>query len=170
MEGVNELPGQGVPLLGEEGWLRHQEDAAKPPYEGADGVVSPGQRYNVDIYHNDHPVCAASEASRLFLTGAATPPVPGGEHPVLAIHSHLHRPPLQCSLPSRSPPTAAAAAGPVEFPDGMALRVPARPHILVWEPPSASDQTSRQCVQGAQRGARADPSATAHATHWETAP
>ncbi len=30
------------PLLGEEGWLRHQEDAAKPPYEGADGVVSPG--------------------------------------------------------------------------------------------------------------------------------
>src|SRR6266478_4176726 len=36
-----------------------------------------------------HPVCAASEASRLFLTGAATPPVPGGEHPVLAIHSHL---------------------------------------------------------------------------------
>src|SRR6266850_1805110 len=31
---VNELPGQGVPLLGEEGWLRHQENAAKPPYEG----------------------------------------------------------------------------------------------------------------------------------------
>src|SRR5437899_2099426 len=41
------------------------------------------------MYHNDHPVCAASEASRLFLTGAATPPVPGGEHHVLAIHSHL---------------------------------------------------------------------------------
>src|SRR2546426_7314043 len=39
---VNELPGQGVPLLGEEGWLRHQENAAKPPYKGADGVVSPG--------------------------------------------------------------------------------------------------------------------------------
>ena len=36
-----------------------------------------------NIYHNDHPVCAASEASRLFLTGAATPPVPGGEHPAL---------------------------------------------------------------------------------------
>src|SRR6266404_3839762 len=83
------IAGKGVPLLGEEGWLRHQEDAAKPPYEGADGVVSPGQRYNVNFYPNDHPVCAASEASRLFLTGAATPPVPGGEHPVLAIHSHL---------------------------------------------------------------------------------
>src|SRR6266446_2643341 len=77
------IAGKGVPLLGEEGWLRHQEDAAKPPYEGADGVVSPGQRYNVNMYHNDHPVCAASEASRLFLTGAATPPVPGGEHPAL---------------------------------------------------------------------------------------
>src|SRR5467141_2127233 len=35
------------------------------------------------------PSAPASEASRLFLTGAATPPVPGGEHPVLAIHSHL---------------------------------------------------------------------------------
>src|SRR5437667_6946046 len=41
-----------------------------------------------------HPVCAASEASRLFLTGAATPPVPGGEHHVLAIHSHLLAPGL----------------------------------------------------------------------------
>ena len=39
-EGVNELPGQGVPLLGEEGWLRHQENAAKPPLKGADGVVT----------------------------------------------------------------------------------------------------------------------------------
>src|SRR6266404_8680156 len=37
----------------------------------------------------DHPVCAASEASRLFLTGAATPPVPGGEHPV--IHTFYER-------------------------------------------------------------------------------
>jgi len=41
---------------------------------------------------NDHPVCAASEASRLFLTGAATPPVPGGEHPVLQfIHTFIER-------------------------------------------------------------------------------
>ncbi len=24
------------------------------------------------MYHSDHPVCAASEASRLFITGAAT--------------------------------------------------------------------------------------------------
>src|SRR2546426_11119657 len=31
------------------------------------------------------PVCAASVASRLFLNGAATPPVPGGEYPRLTI-------------------------------------------------------------------------------------
>jgi hypothetical protein len=35
-----------------------------------------GQSWN--IVHNDHPVCAASERE-LFLDGAATPPVPGGE-------------------------------------------------------------------------------------------
>src|SRR2546422_3264934 len=71
------------------------KNAAKPPYEGADGVVSSGSSSRSNVYHNDHPVCAASEASRLFINGAATPPVPGGEHLVLAIHSHLHRPPLQ---------------------------------------------------------------------------
>ena len=36
------IAGTGVPLLREEGWLRHQENAAQPPCEGADGVVSPG--------------------------------------------------------------------------------------------------------------------------------
>ena len=29
---------RGIPLLGEEGWLRHQENAAT--FEGADGVVA----------------------------------------------------------------------------------------------------------------------------------
>src|SRR5947209_6289437 len=36
MESVNEFA-ECIPLLAKEGWLRHQEDAAKPPYEGADG-------------------------------------------------------------------------------------------------------------------------------------
>jgi len=31
----------------------------------------------------DHPVCAAAVASHLFLDGAATPPVSGGEFPAL---------------------------------------------------------------------------------------
>src|SRR6266850_7129688 len=66
------IAGKGVPLLGEEGWLRHQENAAKPPYEGADGVVSPDNVSTSTFTIMTHPVCAASEASRLFLTGAAT--------------------------------------------------------------------------------------------------
>ena len=28
-----------IPLLIQEGWLRHQEKDAKPPFNGADGVV-----------------------------------------------------------------------------------------------------------------------------------
>src|SRR6266516_2905196 len=34
---------------------------------------------------SDHPVCAASEASRHFLDGAATPPLRGGECPPLYV-------------------------------------------------------------------------------------
>jgi hypothetical protein len=45
---------EGVPLLGQEGWTRHQENTAKPPLKGADGVVSPGK-----CLTTDHPVCAA---------------------------------------------------------------------------------------------------------------
>src|SRR5882762_5704287 len=57
IEGVNELPGQGVPLLEQEGWLRLHK-----------------------------------EASQHFLDGAATPPLRGGEHPVLQfIHSFIER-------------------------------------------------------------------------------
>jgi len=29
-----------IPLLMKEGWLRHQENDAKPPLKGADGVVA----------------------------------------------------------------------------------------------------------------------------------
>jgi len=37
--------GGGVPLLGQEGWTRHQENAAKPPLKGADGVVSSAKHF-----------------------------------------------------------------------------------------------------------------------------
>jgi hypothetical protein len=66
---------RGVPLLGQEGWTRHKENAAKPPLKGADGVVSPET-----FLTNDHLVCAVSEGG-LFLDGAATPPFQGGEYP-----------------------------------------------------------------------------------------
>src|SRR6267142_5280213 len=73
--------GEGVPLLGQEGWTRHQENAAKPSLKGAAGVVSSAK---TSARRSDHPVCAASERD-LFLNGAATPPVPGGEYPRLTI-------------------------------------------------------------------------------------
>jgi hypothetical protein len=37
----------------------------------------------------DHPVCAAAEASHLFIDGAATPPVSGREIASLTFHSQL---------------------------------------------------------------------------------
>ena len=72
IDGVDEL---AVGLSGrqspprEEGWTRHQENAAKPPL-----LERTGWSLTETVSVDDHPVCAASEASRLFLTGAATPP------------------------------------------------------------------------------------------------
>jgi len=36
-EGVNELPGQGVPLLEQEGWLRHKEKGPLPKWRRRGG-------------------------------------------------------------------------------------------------------------------------------------
>ena len=58
---------EGAPLLGKEGWTRHQENAAKPPLKGADGVVS-----SETFVRSDHPVCADSVAD-IFLM--AQPPL-----------------------------------------------------------------------------------------------
>src|SRR5436190_21528954 len=44
-------------------------------FAGADGVVSSAGTFS----QADHPVCAASVASLHFLSGAATPPLRGGE-------------------------------------------------------------------------------------------
>jgi len=58
------------PLLTEEGWTRHQEKWCEATLFGADGVVA----HNATWFVSDHPVCAASVASRHFVTSAATPP------------------------------------------------------------------------------------------------
>ena len=53
-------------------WLRasvRQENVAKPPL-----LERTGWSLAATVSVPDHPVCAASDASRLFLTGAATPP------------------------------------------------------------------------------------------------
>src|SRR5215475_7749976 len=58
-------------------------------FKGADGVVQNGSTSQECILKHsanpDQPVCAAAVASHLFLDGAATPPVSGGEFP--ASHS-----------------------------------------------------------------------------------
>ena len=53
-------------------------------FDGADGVVESGtaskERTLKQFVNPNHPVCAAAERD-LFLDGAATPPVSGGELP-----------------------------------------------------------------------------------------
>src|SRR5215831_5914048 len=82
-KGVNEL---GAPLPPDTGGVdatsRRSREAS---FDGADGVVENGTSFKERIPkhfgNSDHPVCAAVVASHLFLYGAATPPVSGGELP-----------------------------------------------------------------------------------------
>ena len=83
--------GKRIPLLGKEGWTRHQENAAKHPLKGAVGVVS-----RETFRKSDHPVCAISE-QELFIDGAATPPASGGECAFPNIYPFLNN-----SFPQRS--------------------------------------------------------------------
>src|SRR5215475_4282609 len=68
-----------IPLLAKEGWTRHQENVAKPPLMARTGWSLTSHVATIDSETwlvSDHPVCAASVATRLFLTGAATPSFP----------------------------------------------------------------------------------------------
>src|SRR5215471_13857410 len=64
-------------------------------FNGADGVVGNGtsskERIPKHFGNPDHPVCAAAVASHLFLDGAASPPVSGGEWRAQFIHTLIHR-------------------------------------------------------------------------------
>src|SRR5881397_517291 len=67
--------GQSPPR--EEGWTRHQEKCREASPDGADGVVACEPcvaKHSATFGDIDHPVCAAAEASRHFVNGAATPP------------------------------------------------------------------------------------------------
>jgi hypothetical protein len=48
-----------------------------------DNETSSKERIPEHFGNPDHPVCAAAVAWHLFLDGAATPPVSGGELPAL---------------------------------------------------------------------------------------
>src|SRR6266481_9447325 len=85
----------------EEGWTRHQEDAAKPPFMERTGWSLTNHVAECVLEPwlvSDHPVCGASVASRLFIDAAATPPQEEGNAPRLnncRIRSQVHTPPLQ---------------------------------------------------------------------------
>ena len=74
--------GEGIPLLGEEGWTRHQEDAAKPPLKARPGWSVRRKRRRAGLTTPSAPL---RWLRVFFLNGAATPPVPGGEYPRLTI-------------------------------------------------------------------------------------
>src|SRR5690349_12335857 len=74
----NLAPGESgnFPLLSEEGWTRQQIKGREASFDGADGVVIQFRQFPET---NHHPVCAAKDASQLFLDRAASPPRRGGE-------------------------------------------------------------------------------------------
>ena len=72
----------------EEGWTRHQERCREASSIGADGVVAHKPRFGV----SNHPVCAATVASRHFVTGAATPPHEEGNIPDCEIRQRSSEP------------------------------------------------------------------------------
>ncbi len=76
------IGGNQTPILGQEGWTRHQEKYREASFDGADGVVVQDQT-EMFLNLNNHPVCAVSDADALFLTGAATPPGQEGRWPSL---------------------------------------------------------------------------------------
>jgi hypothetical protein len=49
------------------------------------------ERILKSFVNSDHPVCAAVVASHLFLDGAATPPISGGEWRAQFIHTFYDR-------------------------------------------------------------------------------
>jgi len=57
------------PLLTRRGGRDIKKNVAKPPL-----LERTGWSLTETVCVSDHPVCAASEASLLFVTGAATPP------------------------------------------------------------------------------------------------
>ena len=65
-----------IPLLAEEGWTRHQQNIAKHPFIGADGVVRSAKYIGSEL---TTPSARNKVASRLLIDRASTPPLRGGE-------------------------------------------------------------------------------------------
>src|SRR5262249_54404530 len=103
-EGVNELESSRfIPLLAEEGWLRHQIRVAKPPKSASNGMVSSAKSSGLNSFAELllrlRPIGLALRATpaapfrngSIFIYGASTPPLRGGEYSTFNISSANQR-------------------------------------------------------------------------------
>src|SRR5437899_2852321 len=79
--GVNgmSLWSRNIPLLAEEGWLRHQKNAAKPPKRRSRGGQTGATFRRTLIEASPYQARASRPARQLLLSCRATPPLRGGE-------------------------------------------------------------------------------------------
>src|SRR6266566_5924844 len=69
---------ESIPLLAEEGWLRHQSEVAKPPKSRRRGGQSGEMFRPEDLAELTTPSAPSSERIH-FVNAASTPPLQGGE-------------------------------------------------------------------------------------------
>ena len=74
-----------VPFKGADGAV---VKVAQPPNRRSRSALHPRERF-ADINLFNRPVCAAKEASRHLLDGAATPPCEGGEYRAQCVRNTL---------------------------------------------------------------------------------
>src|SRR5437016_13634100 len=93
-------PQEGIPLLKEEGWLRRQENAAKPPLRAQTGWSVP-TRFQECLLRNSAnlttPSAPSAVASQHSIDGASTPPSQGGEHTAQVAAEHVVAPAMRAA-------------------------------------------------------------------------
>src|SRR5262252_494623 len=84
----------GIPLLIQEGWLRHNK-MSRSLLSAADGVVVIDEVFQnaflEEVPFWTTPSAPLKEASRLLLDVASTPPMSGGEWHAQFIHTYIDR-------------------------------------------------------------------------------
>src|SRR5436190_23282017 len=80
-----------IPLLAEEGWLRHQQNVAKPPKRRRRGGQTGATFRRTDHLLRLRPIGLAlrDPARQLLLSCRATPPLRGGECPPYCSHMRM---------------------------------------------------------------------------------
>ena len=80
-----------IPLLAEEGWLRHQLKSCEATEAAADGVVSSAKSSGLNSFAELTTPSAPFRNGSIFIYGASTPPLRGGEYVIsIANRSNSH--------------------------------------------------------------------------------